>query len=120
MAPDGVGRYCSATDVCIAYPEGTDWRKNIEIIEERYWISCPHFGFGDSRKDGYFHSTNGMRVGTVNDRQHYPRNILALITAVGFSLKEVGIKQIRWEKGVEATNEVLEEMRRELDWHYEM
>jgi hypothetical protein len=59
-----------------------------------------------------------MRVGIVNDRQHYPHNILALIAGIGFSLKEAGVKKIRWEKGVEATNKVLEEMRRELGWDY--
>lgn len=118
VSPDGAGRFCPQTDVCIAYPEGTNWKKIIENLEERYWITCPHFGFGDSRKDGYFYSANGMRVGMINDRQHYPRNILALITALGFSLREAGIKQIRWQKGVEATNKVLEEMQKELDWSY--
>jgi aspartate aminotransferase-like enzyme len=117
-SPDGKGRFCAQTDVAIAYPPGTDWKKNVEILEERYWITCPHFGFGDSRKEGYFYSANGMRVGIVNDRQHYPHNILALIAGIGFSLKEAGVKKIRWEKGVEATNKVLEEMRRELGWDY--
>jgi alanine-glyoxylate transaminase/serine-glyoxylate transaminase/serine-pyruvate transaminase len=116
--PDGVGRFCAQTDVTIAYPKGTDWKKVMETLEERYWITCPHFGFGDIRMDGYFYSGNGMRVGMVNDRQHYPHNILALITGLGFSLKEAGVQQIRWEKGVEAANRVLEEMQRELGWDY--
>lgn len=118
VSPDGTGRFCAQTDVCIVYPEGTDWKKVLDTIEERYWISAPHFGFGDSRKDGYFYSANGMRVGLVNDRQHYPRNILAIITAIGLCLKEAGGKEIRWEKGVEAANEVLKEMQEKLDWKY--
>jgi len=118
VSPDGVGRFCSQTVACVAYPKGTDWKKMIQNVEERYWITCPKFGFGDSRKDGYFYSANGMQVGLVNDRQHYPRNILALITALGFSLRDAGIRQIQWEKGVEATNKVLEEMQKELDWSY--
>jgi len=116
---DGKGRFCAQTDMAIIYPKGTDWQKVIQTLEERYWITCPHFGFGDGRKDGYFYSWNGMRVGNINDRQHFPHNILALITAVAFSLKEAGIKEIRWEKGVEATNDVLKEMQKELGWMYE-
>ncbi len=115
---DGVGRFCGQSDVGIGYPEGTDWKSIIDNLQGRYWITCPHFGFGDSRKDGYFYSAKGMRVALVNDRQHYPRNILALVTALGFCLKEAGISQIRWEKGVEAANVVLEEMEKELDWGY--
>ena len=115
---DGKGRFCAQTDVSIAYPKNTDWKKIVEVIQERYWITCPHFGFGDERKDGYFYTANGMRIGSINDRQHYPRNILALITALGFTLKEGGIPGIKWEKGVEATNEVLKEMQRTLGWKY--
>ena len=118
MSPDGTGRFCSQTTVCVAYPKGTEWRSIMENIEERYWITVPHFGFGDSRKGGHFYSQNGLRVGTVNDMQHYPRNIVAVITAIGFALKEAGIKEVKWEKGVEATNEVLKEMQKELDWTY--
>jgi len=118
MSPDGSGRFCAQTDVGISYPPGIDWKKIIEAVEERYWLTCPHFGFGDARKDGYFYSENGMRVGMVNDSQHYPRNILAIITAIGFCLKEAGIKEIRWEKGVEATNEVLKEMQETLNWRF--
>jgi aspartate aminotransferase-like enzyme len=118
MSPDGSGRFCAQTDVGISYPPGVEWKRIIEEIEERYWLICPHFGFGDARKGGYFYSENGMRVGTVNDSQHYPRNILAVITAIGFSLKEAGIREIRWEKGVEATNEVLKEMQKTLGWRF--
>lgn len=118
LTEDGSGRFCAQTDTCIAYPKGTDWKSIIEILEQRYWITCPHFGFGDERKDGYFYSGNGMRVGTINDRQHYPRNILAVISAIGFVLKEAGIKGVQWNKGVEATNEILKETKETLGWGF--
>ncbi|MFC1907829.1 pyridoxal-phosphate-dependent aminotransferase family protein [Chloroflexota bacterium] len=118
MSSDRSGRFCSQTDVCIAYPKGTDWKKILDTMEERYWITAPHFGYGDRRKDGYFYSANGMRIGLVNDQQHYPRNILAVITAIGFCLKEAGVEGIRWEKGTEAANEVIKEMQKELNWNY--
>ena len=116
--PDGAGRFCSQTDASLGYPDGTDWKRIIDILEERYWLTCPHFGFGDDREEGYFYSKNGMRIGMINDPQHYPRNIIALITAIGFALQEAGIKHVRWDKGVEATNQVLKEMRETLDWRY--
>lgn len=121
-SPDGVGRFCSSTVVGIAYPEGTNVGRFVEIMGERYWIICPHFGFGDSREGGYFYSKNGMRVGMVNDRQHFPHNILALITGLALSFKEANVKQIRLEKAAEATNKVLEEMKKDLEdvvgWDY--
>lgn len=118
LTADGRGRFCAQTDVAISYPPGMDWKKNIEILEERYWITCPHFGFGDGRKEGLFYGPNGMRVGIVNDRQHFPHNILALITALGFSLKECGIPDITRDKALEATNAVLRQMQQELGWGY--
>jgi len=33
-------------------------------------------------------------------------------------LKEAGITEVKWEKGVEATNEILKEMQKELGWRY--
>jgi aspartate aminotransferase-like enzyme len=117
--PEGKGRFCAQTDMAIAYPKGTNWEKVIEVLEERYWITCPHFGFGDGRKDGYFYSPNGLRVGMINDRQHFPHNIIAFITGLSFALKEAGVREIRWEKGVEATNQVLIEMQKELGWMYD-
>lgn len=116
--PHGGGRFCAQTDVGIVYPKGTNVGKFFEILEERYWITCPHFGFGDAREDGYFYSKNGMRVGMVNDRQHYPHNILALITGVALSLRGAGAAEVRLERAVEATSTVLEQMEKELDWSY--
>lgn len=115
---DGRGRFCPNTDICISYPKGTDWQSIIKNIEERFWITAPHGGFGDERKDGYFYSANGMRIGLVSDYQHYPRNLLAIIAATGFCLKEAGVKQVKWDKAVEAANEVFKEMKDKLDWHY--
>jgi len=117
-APDGKGRFCAQTDAAIAYPKGIDYKSVMKNMEERYWINCPHFGFGDEREGGYFYSSNGMRVGTVNDRHHYPRNILAVITGLAFCFKEAGIEGINIEKGISATNEVLKEMQATLDWPY--
>jgi len=42
----------------------------------------------------------------------------SFVTALGFTVKEGGIPGIRWEKGVEATNEVLKEMQGTLAWKY--
>ena len=119
----GKGRFCSQTDVGLSYPKGSDWRKIKKTLEERYWITAPHYGFGDERTKGregggYFYSGNGMRVGLINDRQHYPRNILALITALQYSFIEGNIKEVRKGKAIEATNEVLKEMETELNWSY--
>ena len=119
----GKGRFCSQTNVGLSYPKGTDWKKIKKTLEERYWITCPHRGFTDERQEGrkgggYFLSSNGMRVGLINDRQHYPRNILALITALQYSFIEGNIKEVRKGKAIEATNEVLKEMETELNWSY--
>lgn len=119
----GKGRFCSQTDVGISYPKGSDWRKIKKTLEERYWITAPHYGFGDERENGregggYFYSGNGMRVGLINDRQHYPRNIVALITALQYSFIEGGIKEIKKGTAIEATNEVLKEIETELNWSY--
>ena len=118
VSQDGSGRFCSQTVVCLSYPQGTDWRKLADIIEERYWITCPHFGFGDSRKDGAFYSGNAMRVGLVNDEQHYPRNIISMITALALALKESCGEHIRLERAIEAAAEVTKEMQEQLDWRY--
>jgi len=118
----GKGRYCSQTVVSTVYPKGTDTEKVQNTIEERYWFDIPHYGFGDERgkeePGGYFYSTNGMRIGLVNDRQHYPRNLIAIITALQYSLIEGNVKGIKKGASVEATNEVLKEMQTSLDWHY--
>jgi hypothetical protein len=60
-----------------------------------------------------------MHIGTVNDQQHYPRNILAVIAAIGFCLRDAGMQQIKWERGVEAANKVLDEMQKDLKWNYQ-
>jgi hypothetical protein len=91
------------------YPEGFPWQKFMDILENRYWMAIPHFGFGDDRKGGYFYSENGMRIGCIREDQHYPRNIIAMLTAVGLGMQECGVKGIKWNKGVEKAVEVLRE-----------
>lgn len=115
----GFGRFCSQTTACIAYPEKINWQNIVKNFEERYWMTGPHAGFGDHRKGGFWYGVNGMHVGTVNDQQHYPRNILAVIAAIGFCLRDAGMEQIKWERGVEAANKVLEEMQKDLKWNYQ-
>lgn len=105
------GRLCSQTMFTIAYPRGFPWQKFMDIVENRFWVVIPHFGFGDDRKEGYFYSANGMRIGCIREDQHYPRNIIAMLTAVGLGMRECGIKEIRWEKGIEKAVEVMKEFR---------
>ncbi|MCW3975309.1 MAG: aminotransferase class V-fold PLP-dependent enzyme [Candidatus Bathyarchaeota archaeon] len=103
------GRFCSQTMFTMIYPEGFPWQKFMDILENRYWMAIPHFGFGDDRKGGYFYSENGMRIGCIREDQHYPRNIIAMLTAVGLGMQECGVKGIKWNKGVEKAVEVLKE-----------
>jgi aspartate aminotransferase-like enzyme len=103
------GRLCSQTMFGVLYPKGFPWKKFMDIIENRYWFVIPHFGFGDDRKDGYFYSANGMRIGLVRDDQHYPRNVIAMLASVGLGMRECGVKNIKWERGVEAAVEVMKE-----------
>ena len=95
----------------VTYPKGFPWQKFMDIMENRYWLVLPHFGFGDDRKTGYFYSANGMRIGFIREDQHYPRNIIAMLAAVGLGMRECGVKEIRWEKGVEKAVEIMKEFR---------
>lgn len=118
----GKGRFCSQTVIGMAYPKGVNHQKIHNTLGDRYWLYAPHYGFGDERgkeePGGYFYSNNGIRIGMVNDCQHYPRNILAIVTAMEYSLIEGNIKGIRKGAAIEATNEVLKEIQSDLKWHY--
>jgi alanine-glyoxylate transaminase/serine-glyoxylate transaminase/serine-pyruvate transaminase len=103
------GRLCSQTMFGVAYPTGFAWKKFMDILENRYWLVLPHFGFGDERKNGYFYSRNGMRIGFIREDQHYPRNIIAMLVAVGMGMRECGAKNIRWERGIEKAVEIMKE-----------
>jgi aspartate aminotransferase-like enzyme len=106
------GRLCAQTMFAMAYPRRFPWKKYMDILENSFWIVAPHFGFGDARKKGYFYSKNGMRIGMVRDDQHYPRNIVAMLTAAGIGLRECGVRGVKWEKGVEKAVDVMKEYRR--------
>ena len=116
------GRLCSQTMFGVKYPEGFDWQKFMDILENRFWLVLPHFGFGDERKTGYFYSANGMRIGFIREDQHYPRNIIAMLAAVGLGMRECGVKGIKWEKGVEKAVEVMKDFRKigytMYKWHH--
>ena len=101
------GRLCSQTMFGVAYPKGFPWQKFMDIMENRYWLVLPHFGFGDDRKTGYFYSANGMRIGFIREDQHYPRNVIAMLAAVGLAMRECGVKEIKWERGVEKAVEIM-------------
>jgi len=103
------GRLCSQTMFGLKYPEGFPWRKFMDIMENRFWIVIPHFGFGDDRKTGYFYTANGMRIGYIREDQHYPRNIVAMLAAVGLAMRECGVKEINWKRGVEKAVEIMKE-----------
>jgi hypothetical protein len=105
------GRLCSQTMFTLRYPENFNWKKFMDILENRYWIVAPHFGFGDERKDGYFYSANGVRIGSIREDQHYPRNIIAVLVATGLALRESGVKGINWSRGVEAAAEVMKQFK---------
>jgi len=106
------GRLCAQTMFAIAYPERFPWKKYMDILENDFWIVAPHFGFGDERQNGYFYSKNGMRIGMVRDDQHYPRNIVAMLTAAGIGLVECGVRNLKWANGVEKAVNVMKEFRR--------
>jgi aspartate aminotransferase-like enzyme len=105
-------RLCAQTMFTIAYPKNFAWEKFMDILEGNFWLVAPHFGFGDERKGGYFLSANGMRIGCIRDDQHYPRNIIAMLTAAGMGMRDCGAKDIKWEKGVEKGVEVMKEYRK--------
>jgi hypothetical protein len=104
------GRYCSQTMFGVKYPKGFDWKRFMDILQDRFWIVAPHFGFGDDRKDGYFYSANGMRIGFIREDQQLPRNIISVLAATGMALQECGVS-VDWKRGVEEAAKVLEEYR---------
>lgn len=106
------GRLCGQTMFTIAYPKGFPWEKYMDLLNNNFWLVAPHFGFGDDRKEGYFYSANGMRIGCIREDQHYPRNIIAILTAAGMGLRECGVKDVKWEMGVEKAVEVMKEFRK--------
>jgi aspartate aminotransferase-like enzyme len=103
------GRLCSQTMFTVLYPKGFPWKKFMDILENRFWLVAPHFGFGDSRKDGLFYSANGFRIGFLREDQQIPRNIIAMMTATGIGMRECGVKNIKWDRAVEKTVEVMKE-----------
>jgi formylmethanofuran dehydrogenase subunit B len=52
-----------------------------------------------------------MRIGCIREDQHYPRNIIAMLAAVGLGMRECGVKAISWEKGVEKAVEIMKEFK---------
>ena len=59
-------------------------RKNLrDVFTNQFWMVAPHLGFGDSRKDGLMYQENGFRIGSIKEDQQYPRNIIAMLVALG-------------------------------------
>lgn len=103
------GRYCSDTILGVMYPKELDSDKFREYFTNRFWMVAPHIGFGDSRKDGLMYHQNGFRIGSIKEDQQYPRNIVAMLVALGMSLKAAGMSGVDWSKGVEEAVKVMEE-----------
>ena len=103
------GRYCSDTILGVMYPKGVDAKKFADVFTNRFWMTAPHMGFGDSRKDGLMYQENGFRIGSIKEDQQYPRNIIAMLVALGMSLQACGVQGVNWARGVEEAVKVMEE-----------
>lgn len=106
-------RLCSQTMFGVRYPfKPFPIQKFREVLENDLWWYIAHQGFGDDRKDGYFYSANGLRIGIIREDQHYPRNIVSMLFCVGYALRKCGVKAVsQIQKGVETAIEVMKEYR---------
>jgi len=87
---------CSNVVTTVKYPEGVNVEKITEIMGVRYGI-----GFLPSP-----YRAGCFQLGTINESQLSPRHILYLITCLGLTLSELGVK-VKLEEAIRAANEIL-------------
>ncbi|MEM3608428.1 MAG: aminotransferase class V-fold PLP-dependent enzyme [Candidatus Bathyarchaeia archaeon] len=94
---------CSNVVTTVKYPEGVSIENVTKIMGERYGI-----GFLPSPyRPGCF------QLGTINESQLTPRHILYLLTCIGLTFSELGVK-VRLEDAIRTANSILinlEELR---------
>jgi aspartate aminotransferase-like enzyme len=87
---------CSNTVTTCRYPEGVSSENVEKITTKRYHIPLYCCSF---RPETFM-------LGTINDLQVNARHILYVITALGLTMSELGVK-IDLEKGIRTTNKIL-------------
>ncbi|MGC8960841.1 MAG: pyridoxal-phosphate-dependent aminotransferase family protein [Candidatus Bathyarchaeia archaeon] len=87
---------CSNVVTTVKYPEGVSIENVTKMMGERYGI-----GFLPSPyRPGCF------QLGTINESQLSPRHILYLLTCLGLTFSELGVK-VRLEDAIRTANEIL-------------
>lgn len=87
---------CSNVVTLVKWPAGASIEKVARIMCERYNM---RLGLSSYREEAF-------QLGTTNESQITPRQILFLLTSLGLAMSEVGIK-VRIEQGVRKANEIL-------------
>lgn len=87
---------CSNVVTVVRFPQGVDQERLLKIMRERYHILLVPSSF----RGGVF------PLGTINETQVSPRYILSLLTTLGLTLSELGVK-IRLEEAITESNEIL-------------
>ncbi len=92
---------CSNVVTTVKFPEGIDPDEMSKIMRKRYLI-----GFGPSPyRSGVF------QLGTINESHANPRHVLYLLTSIGLSLSELGVK-VKLEEALRTANRILLEMEK--------
>jgi alanine-glyoxylate transaminase/serine-glyoxylate transaminase/serine-pyruvate transaminase len=92
-------KYSADTHCCFVNPSGVERAKVVSTMMNRYGmvIGAPPY-----RPELFY-------VGTINDNQIRPRNIMALLTCLGLTMKHLGV-QVETEKAVMAADQVLQQL----------
>lgn len=115
-------KFCSHTNFAVRFPPGVDGSKFGLLLGDRYWITAHHASFGPDKEMGFpkpkwFTAEAAMRIGTINDIQHIPRNILAMIVSTGLTMTELGARGLDIMKGIQAANEVFKEYEKLITYY---
>ncbi|MEM2943075.1 MAG: aminotransferase class V-fold PLP-dependent enzyme [Candidatus Bathyarchaeia archaeon] len=89
-------RFCSDVVTTLPYPHGVKPETLERIMGERFNLSV----LASPYRPGCF------QLGTINELQTSPDYILKLITTLGLSFSELGVK-IRLDKGIRAAHDIL-------------
>jgi aspartate aminotransferase-like enzyme len=92
---------CSNVVTVAKYPIGIDVDKITKIMSKRYLTALVPSPY----REGVF------QLGTVNESQVNPRHILYLITSLGLTFSELGVK-LKLEESIREANEIFLELEK--------
>lgn len=97
---DSPRRICSDVVTTFYYPHGVSADKVESIMSRRYYVPL----YPEIYRPECFH------IGTINETQVNPRHILYLITALGLTMSELGVR-VNLEKAIRTANKILLDAR---------